>query len=264
MTIRLWDLAGAEDDRRFSPYCWRVKMALRHKGLHAEEIPWRFTEKDAIAFSGQGLVPVITDDDREVHDSWAIATYLDQAYPDRPMLFGGDEARTLAFFFKHWVERNVHPAVMKVIVIDLFNHLHEKDLDYFRRSREKRYGKTLESYAAEPRAALAALRGALEAYFAGRAVDFDIPLAPAGTPFQQAVWQALRGIPYGATASYAEIARHIGRPRAVRAVGLANARNPIAIIVPCHRVIGADGTLTGYAGGLERKQALLELESRAR
>jgi len=117
---------------------------------------------------------------------------------------------------------------------------------------------------AETAPALAALRGALEAYFAGRAVDFDIPLAPAGTPFQQAVWQALRGIPYGATASYAEIARRNGRPRAVRAVGLANARNPIAIIVPCHRVIGADGTLTGYAGGLERKQALLELESRAR
>jgi methylated-DNA-[protein]-cysteine S-methyltransferase len=117
---------------------------------------------------------------------------------------------------------------------------------------------------AETAPALAALRGALEAYFSGRAVDFDIPLAPAGTPFQQAVWQALRGIPYGATASYAEIARRIGRPRAVRAVGLANARNPIAIIVPCHRVIGADGTLTGYAGGLERKQALLELESRAR
>jgi methylated-DNA-[protein]-cysteine S-methyltransferase len=117
---------------------------------------------------------------------------------------------------------------------------------------------------AETAPALAALRGELEAYFAGRAVDFDIPLAPAGTPFQQAVWQALRGIPYGATASYAEIARRIGRPRAVRAVGLANARNPIAIIVPCHRVIGADGTLTGYAGGLERKQALLELESRAR
>ena len=181
MTIRLWDLAGAEDDRRFSPHCWRVKMALRHKGLHAEEILWRFTEKDAIAFSGQGLVPVITDDDREVHDSWAIATYLDQAYPDRPMLFGSDEARTLAFFFKHWVERNVHPAVMKVIIIDLFNHLHDKDLDYFRRSREKRYGKTLEAYAAEPRAALAALRGVLEParpvlvtspFFSGRAPGF--------------------------------------------------------------------------------------------
>jgi methylated-DNA-[protein]-cysteine S-methyltransferase len=111
---------------------------------------------------------------------------------------------------------------------------------------------------------IAALRAALDAYFSGREAAFDVPLAPAGTPFQREVWAALREIPFGATASYAEVARTIGRPRAVRAVGAANARNPIAIIVPCHRVIGADGTLTGYAGGLERKQALLELESRAR
>ncbi len=108
---------------------------------------------------------------------------------------------------------------------------------------------------------LAALRAALDAYFSGREVAFDVPLAPAGTPFQRDVWTALRGIPFGATASYAEIARRIGRPRAVRAVGAANARNPIAILVPCHRVIGADGSLTGYAGGLERKRALLALEA---
>ena len=116
----------------------------------------------------------------------------------------------------------------------------------------------------EAAASLATLRASLDAYFAGRPVAFDVPLAPAGTPFQHAVWQALRDIPFGATASYAEIARRIGRPRAVRAVGAANARNPIAIIVPCHRVIGADGTLTGYAGGLERKRALLALEAGAR
>lgn len=109
---------------------------------------------------------------------------------------------------------------------------------------------------------LAALRGALDAYFSGREIAFDVPLAPAGTPFQRDVWTALREIPFGATASYAEIARRIGRPRAVRAVGAANARNPIAILVPCHRVIGADGSLTGYAGGLERKRALLALEAR--
>jgi len=108
---------------------------------------------------------------------------------------------------------------------------------------------------------LAALRNALDAYFAGRASLFDVPLAPEGTPFQRAVWQALLEIPFGATASYAEIARRIGRPKAVRAVGAANARNPIAIIVPCHRVIGTDGSLTGYAGGLERKRALLALEA---
>ena len=160
--IRLWDLAGAEDDRRFSPNCWRIKMALRHKGLEAEEIPWRFTEKDAIAFSGQGRVPVITDGGRELHDSWTIAEYLDAAYPDRPLLVSGDEARTLTYFFKHWVEREIHPPVLKLVVLDLFNHLHEKDRAYFRESREKRFGKTLEEWAGEPKAALAALRGALE------------------------------------------------------------------------------------------------------
>ena len=109
---------------------------------------------------------------------------------------------------------------------------------------------------------LAALQAALDAYFSGRDEPFDVPLAPAGTPFQREVWTALRQIPFGATASYAEIARRIGRPRAMRAVGAANARNPIAILVPCHRVIGADGSLTGYAGGLERKRALLALEAR--
>ena len=161
-TIRLWDLAGAEDDRRFSPYCWRVKMALRHKGLQAEEIPWHFTAKDAIAFSGQGRVPVITDGGREVHDSWAIAEYLDEAYPDRPLLLSGDEARTLTYFLKHWVEREIHPPVLKLVVLDLFNHLHDRDRAYFRESREKRFGTTLEAYAADRNAPLKALRGALE------------------------------------------------------------------------------------------------------
>jgi methylated-DNA-[protein]-cysteine S-methyltransferase len=114
----------------------------------------------------------------------------------------------------------------------------------------------------EVAASLQALGRELDAYFAGERVDFDVPLAPAGTPFQREVWTALRHIPWGTTASYAEVARRIGRPRAVRAVGAANARNPIAILVPCHRVIGADGSLTGYAGGLARKRALLELEGK--
>jgi methylated-DNA-[protein]-cysteine S-methyltransferase len=103
----------------------------------------------------------------------------------------------------------------------------------------------------------------LARYFAGENVPFAHPLAPHGTPFQRDVWNALLRIPYGATTSYAAIARDVGRPAAVRAVGAANGRNPIAIIVPCHRVIGADGTLTGYAGGLDRKRALLALEQRA-
>jgi methylated-DNA-[protein]-cysteine S-methyltransferase len=101
----------------------------------------------------------------------------------------------------------------------------------------------------------------LEEYFAGERTVFDVPLVLDGTAFQRRVWGALRDIPYGTTISYGELARRIGQPSASRAVGLANGRNPISVIVPCHRVIGADGTLTGYGGGLERKQLLLGLEA---
>ena len=100
----------------------------------------------------------------------------------------------------------------------------------------------------------------LTEWFAGARRDFDIPLALRGTPFQQSVWEALRAIPYGAVQSYGELAQSLGKPDAVRAVGAANGRNPVSIIVPCHRVIGANGSLTGYAGGLERKRFLLALE----
>jgi methylated-DNA-[protein]-cysteine S-methyltransferase len=100
----------------------------------------------------------------------------------------------------------------------------------------------------------------LRAYFAGELRDFDVALELAGTAFQREVWQALREIPYGETISYGELAARVGRPGASRAVGLANGRNPIAIIVPCHRVIGADGSLTGFGGGLARKRWLLEHE----
>jgi methylated-DNA-[protein]-cysteine S-methyltransferase len=113
-------------------------------------------------------------------------------------------------------------------------------------------------------APFAQAREQLRAYFDGGLTEFDLPLAPSGTAFQLTVWQALRGIPYGETISYAELARRIGRPQASRAVGHSNARNPISIIVPCHRVIGADKSLTGYAGGLERKRMLLEHEARTR
>ncbi len=102
----------------------------------------------------------------------------------------------------------------------------------------------------------------LAEYFAGTRRDFDLPLAPNGTDFQRKVWVELQNIPYGVTLSYGELARQIGSPGAARAVGLANGRNPISIIVPCHRVVGANGKLTGYGGGLPRKAALLELEAR--
>ena len=100
----------------------------------------------------------------------------------------------------------------------------------------------------------------LKEYFAGQRTEFDLPLAIDGTPFQRRVWAALREIPYGETISYGELADRIGQPTAARAVGLANGRNPIGIIVPCHRVVGSDGNLTGYGGGLERKQHLLAFE----
>jgi methylated-DNA-[protein]-cysteine S-methyltransferase len=104
----------------------------------------------------------------------------------------------------------------------------------------------------------------LEAYFAGELTEFDVDLEMPGTPFQQRVWAALRRIPYGQTRSYGQIAAQIGSPGASRAVGLANGRNPVAIIVPCHRVIGASGSLIGFAGGIGRKRALLDLEDGTR
>src|SRR4051812_3449534 len=108
--------------------------------------------------------------------------------------------------------------------------------------------------------AVAAAAIQLEQYFAGERTEFDLDIEVGGTPFERRVWDEVRAIPYGETASYAEIARRIGRPGACRAVGRANGRNPVAVIVPCHRVIGSDGSLTGYAGGIEMKRALLDLE----
>jgi methylated-DNA-[protein]-cysteine S-methyltransferase len=109
-------------------------------------------------------------------------------------------------------------------------------------------------------AVLGDTRRQLEEYFAGKRVEFDLPMAAQGTEFQRKVWAALYAIPFAETRSYIDIARVIGKPKGPRAVGMANGRNPIGIIVPCHRVIGANGTLTGYGGGLERKQWLLDHE----
>jgi len=111
--------------------------------------------------------------------------------------------------------------------------------------------------------AFAPVRAQLGEYFDGRRRHFEVALAPVGAPFELDVWHALLEIPYGETVSYGELASRIGHPGAPRAVGAANARNPIAVIVPCHRVIGADGSLTGYGGGLERKRLLLDLETGA-
>jgi glutathione S-transferase len=144
----LYDLAGAEPDRRFSPFCWRTRMALAHKGLPVRTVPWRFTEKDAIAFSGQGRVPVLLDGGTAVHDSWAIAVHLEETYPDRPSLFGGPAAMAVARFVNAWADRTLLPMVATLVVTDILDHLDEKDRDYFRASREKAFGKRLEDVVA--------------------------------------------------------------------------------------------------------------------
>ena len=179
--MKLYDLAGAEDDLRFSPNCWRIKMALEHKGLVAETVPWRFVEKDVIAFSGQKLVPVLVDGSTTVSDSWEIARYLESAYSDRPSLFGGPAGEGLALFVKFWCEQTLNRIVLRIILPDLFACLHDKDKAYFRESRETRFGTTLEQYAvvAEEgvsllRSALSPMRSSLErqSYLAGAQPSF--------------------------------------------------------------------------------------------
>ncbi len=161
MSITLYDLTGAEDDRRFSPYCWRIHMALLHKGLDFRTVPWRFTEKDEIAFSGQGKVPVIVDDGRVVADSWAIAEYLDETYADRPSLFGGPVAKGLARFATDWTEQVVQGGIFRLIANDLFAHIAERDKAYFRTSREERFGMTIEALGADREARLPAFQASL-------------------------------------------------------------------------------------------------------
>jgi glutathione S-transferase len=160
--LTLYDLAGAEPDRRFSPYCWRIKMALAHKGLEVETIPWRFTEKDAIAPAGkQGRVPVLVDGARWIGESWVIAEYLEDTYPDRPSLFGGGAGRALSRFYQGWTDAILHGALFPLLAHDIWRHVDAKDRDYFRKSREERLGKTLEAAASDRDSRLPALRETL-------------------------------------------------------------------------------------------------------
>ncbi|AOS63574.1 methylated-DNA--[protein]-cysteine S-methyltransferase [Actinoalloteichus hymeniacidonis] len=125
---------------------------------------------------------------------------------------------------------------------------------------EHRHRPAWETFGAENAEVFTNCIAQLTEYFEGRRTEFDLPTAPQGTPFQHEVWSVLREIPYGETVSYGWVAEQLGRPTASRAVGAANGRNPISIIVPCHRVVGANGSLTGYGGGMKRKESLLELE----
>ncbi|MDF3075501.1 MAG: Glutathione S-transferase domain [Alphaproteobacteria bacterium] len=145
MTIVLYDLKG-RDGLRYSPYCWRIRYALTHKGLDIEDVGVGFTEKEKIAFSGQQLVPVIVDRNnggKVILDSWQIANYLDDTYPNKP-LFGSAAARGTARFINNWVGTTFFPQVGPMIIADLFQRVRDVDQPYFRASREKRYGVALE------------------------------------------------------------------------------------------------------------------------
>lgn len=161
MARQLYDLAGANPEFRFSPYCWRSRLALAHKGLDAEMVPWRFTEKDAIAFSEQGRVPVLVDGEHVVPDSWHIAVYLESAYPDAPSLFGGREAQALARFVNSWADSVQLPGLSRLVLVDIPSTLHECDLEYFHRSREQRFGMPVAAVCAERESAVEAFRASL-------------------------------------------------------------------------------------------------------
>ena len=160
MTLRLYDLAGADPNRRFSPYCWRIRLALAHKRLPVETIPWRFTEKAEIAPSGSKTVPVLVDGDRWIADSWTIANYLEDTYPNSPSLFGGAAARRLTRHYSSLADALVG-AIFPFIALDILERVADRDREYFRTSREQRVGKTLEDFVANRDAKLPGLRASL-------------------------------------------------------------------------------------------------------
>ena len=146
MSILVYDLCSADVDRRFSPFCWRTKLALKHKGLAFETEPVRFGTMEMIAFSGHDRVPVLVDGDKTVVESFDIACYLEDAYPDGPALFGGPVGRGEARFLNAWVDMVMSPSAFPLYVLDIFEHLHPDDRPYFRETREPRFGMTLEAF----------------------------------------------------------------------------------------------------------------------
>ncbi|HEY3659420.1 MAG TPA: glutathione S-transferase family protein [Steroidobacteraceae bacterium] len=159
--LTLYELAGANPNLRFSPHCWKVLMALAHKGLAAERVPLRFADKDKIAFSGQSLVPVLVDRKETVSDSWRIALHLEDRFPALPSLFGDRSAIPVARFVNSWADTVLLPAMARVILIDVYNCFDADDRSYFRSSREKRFGMPLEAVVADQPGRLLDLRKVL-------------------------------------------------------------------------------------------------------
>ncbi|RWG38124.1 MAG: glutathione S-transferase family protein [Mesorhizobium sp.] len=161
MTILFYDLVGHDAKRPFSPHCWKTKMALAHKGLDATKVPTRFLEVPKVEGGASKTVPVIRDGERVVADSFAIALYLDEAYPERPTLFGGEGGKATARFIERWSQLTIHPYLMTVLLTDLHSMQDEANRAYFRESREQRLGKRLEEVAGRDEG-LAGFRASLE------------------------------------------------------------------------------------------------------
>jgi len=143
MPITLYELV-AQQDRRLSPFCWRTRMALKHKGLDAKIEAVGYSEKEKLAFSGQDRVPILVDGKTTVTDSWRIACYLEDTYPDRPSLFGGAAGRGQALFINRWADANLNPSVIRLIVREMLDMVLPADRDYFIKSREARFGMPLD------------------------------------------------------------------------------------------------------------------------
>ena len=162
MNLKLFELVGTDAARPFSPYCWRTRMALAHKGLSAESIPWCFTEKQSIAPYKSEKVPVLLDGDNSVVESWAIANYLEDTYPDRPSLFGGEGGRAMARMINWWGDIAIVNGIFPMIAADVHSHLKPEDAAYFRRTREERMGKPLEELTTDRDKEVAKFRRSLD------------------------------------------------------------------------------------------------------
>lgn len=162
MTIKLYELAGADRSLRFAPHCWKSKLALVHKQLSYNTEPVWFTEKEKFAMSEQPLLPVITDGEEVISDSWAIAEYLEAKYPDAPKLFANEEAKEKAESFNQWASTDLFKHIPGIIILDIYNFIADEDKAYFRESREERIGKTLEEFSATPELHIQGLQSELE------------------------------------------------------------------------------------------------------
>ncbi|TFF18025.1 glutathione S-transferase family protein [Jiella endophytica] len=162
MAMTLYELVGSDAARPFSPHCWKARLALKHKGLDFQTVTAGFTEIPGLEGGFSKIVPILKDGETLVADSFAIAEYLEATYPDRPSLFGGEGGRALSRFVESWSQRTIHPQIARLVVLDIHAGLGERDQSYFRESREKAFGTTLEAFVADREARVEPLLKSIE------------------------------------------------------------------------------------------------------